>query len=161
MLKQINEDKWDKMYGGETLSSLPYSVNKFEKAHGITFERYEEGGIGGCYCTFIKISKNKYFLQGFGDKDNQEPGVSLEMDGCNPSPKHSLNDIASTLNIAIESMPWVREDLSTPRWMLTRQGDDGNEVEIFRTHRKIVADWAMSQYEKPGHKQCYFVIEKI
>ena len=53
----------------------------------------------------------------------------------------------------------ISEDLSPAKWVLYRQGDDGNEVELERFLQEHLANHHMKVFSERGHKQCYFVRE--
>lgn len=161
MLKKIDRKEWNNMYDYEGLCETFYSVNEFTEKFGIEFEEYQEDGFGTCFSAFVEVDGQKYFLQGFRDRGSKELGVVFNMQGNNPRVSDSINSITKSLNIPESDLKWVQKELSLPTWALLRQGDDGNEVEVCRFYKQVVAEHVMKVYEGRGHKQCYTVQEKI
>jgi len=160
LIKQVPDEEWDSMYGYEFLCELPYSVQEVCDRFGIKFEEYLEDGLGECFAAIVQVEDSLYFLRGFGDMAQKEIGVCVNMPGDHPDPQLGLEQVAANFEASIPDMAHICEDLSQPRWILTRQGDDGNEVEMHRFLREHTANWVMKKYTERGHKQCYLVREE-
>lgn len=160
MLTQIKEEEWNMMFGGENLCLTRFSVQEVCSRYGIEFEQYDEYGIGTCFCAYVEVDGEPYFMRGYGSQTSKEYCVDIQMQGNNPNPEASLNAVVSALGISRSDLSWIREDLSPPSWILYRQGEDGNEFEMFRFHSKLSADHCMEKYTQRGHKQLYFVKRK-
>lgn len=156
-MQQVPESEWNRMYGYEFLCALPFSVKEVTDNFGIEFKEYLEDGLGECFAAIVKIEDSLYFLRGYLDINQKEAGVCVNMPGDHPNPKHGLSEVVDKFNIEHSELQSVCKDLSRPRWILTRQGDDGNEVEISRFLREHTALFVMKKYTERGHKQCYFV----
>jgi hypothetical protein len=133
------------------------SVGELENKYGFSFKEYFEDGLGTCYAAIININGNLYFARGHFDKDCKNPCVCFHMQGNNPDPDSSVNDICKALGIDRQDAPWVTDQLDKPNYSVLRQGDDGNEVQMFRVHEKYIADHVVKKYTDRGHKQIYFV----
>lgn len=147
------------MYGLLPLAETGMSVSDFAERYSLEFEEYIEDGLGECFAAFVVIDELIFFLRGHIDRDNRDPGVIANIQGNNCDPKKSLDSLWGELGILSDQSLWFREDLSKPRWVLSRQGDDGNEIEMTRFLEKHIADWVAQQYAKRGHKQIYLVRE--
>jgi hypothetical protein len=52
---------------------------------------------------------------------------------------------------------WVNEEIDSLQWVLTRQDDNGFEVEMCRFHKESDAKRVAKTYQDRGHKQLYMV----
>ena len=156
MFKQIDKGEWNSLYDAEPLCTLPFSVSEIEEMHDVKFFEYVEEGLGTVFGAFCIIDSHLLFLNGYGTKDDKSIGIAIEVQGNNTDPENTVQKISSVFKVQPN---WVREDLSIPKWKLLRQGDDGNEVEITRFHRRELAEYVMKKFTDRGHKQIYFIRE--
>lgn len=157
MILQVADEEWNPMFGCEFLCEFPYSVKEVSDIFGIEFKEYIEDGLGECFAAIVQINKHLYFLRGFGDINQKEIGVCANMSGDHAEPELGLEQVADAFEANISEMRHVCDDLSRPKWVLTRQGDDGKEVEMHRFLREHTANWVMKKYTERDHKQCYLV----
>ena len=153
MLKQIDKEEWNPLYDAEPLCTLPFSVNEIEEKHDIKFFKYVEEGLGTVFGAFCSADTHLLFLNGYHSRDDKRIGIAIDAQGNNTDPENTVQKISSVFKV---KPSWVRENLSTPKWGLLRQGDDGNEVEITRFHRRELAEYVMKKFTDKGHKQIYF-----
>ncbi len=52
---------------------------------------------------------------------------------------------------------WANQETERPQWVLTRQDDNGFEVEMFRFNTENEAKRVAKKYQDRGHKQLYMV----
>ena len=157
-LKNIEVTDCNRKFDFESLCQTPFSVDELTRLFNIEFFEKVEDGLGPCFHAFADIDGQKIYLRGYDTRSTKgEHTVVVNMQGNNPCPQTTLNNLLIALNLDLKELVWVRDDLSPPRWVLTRQGDDGNEVEIDRFHRESLALWLMDDYTERGHKQCYQV----
>jgi hypothetical protein len=75
--------------------------------------------------------------------------------------ENSMEDYKKGLKESIEGcddlIDWVLEEIDRPQWVLTRQDDNGFEVEMFRFHKESDAKRVAKKYQDRGHKQLYMV----
>jgi hypothetical protein len=52
---------------------------------------------------------------------------------------------------------WANQETERPQWVLTRQDDNGFEVEMFRFNTENEAKRVAKKYQDRGQKQLYMV----
>lgn len=157
MLRQVSGSNWNRHYDAEPLCSLCFSVSDIESKFDIEFVQSSEEGLGQVFGAFCEINGHQLVLKGYDTKEDKKLGVVIEVQGNNPDPKNTIEEILSCFGIGLADLTWVRDDLTPPKWILFRQGDDGNEVEITRFHKEEVAEYVMKVFTNRGHKQIYFI----
>ena len=160
MIQQVASSEWNGMFGFEFLCELPLSVKEITDSFKIEFKHSIEDGLGDCFSAIVKIANSLYLLKGYLDIHQKEIGICVYMPGNHPNPQSGLDDVITSFNIDSSELMSINDDLSAPQWILTRQGDDGNEVEMNRFLKEAIALSVMQKYTDRGHKQCYFVHKK-
>jgi len=160
VINQISGENWQRHYDDIDLCDTGISVEDFERQYGVEFEKLWEEGWGLCHYACVQIGKSLFIVFGMPESDCDDPGVVFRAPGNAPSVKKCLESVSTALAIDIADMNWIQQHFDCPRWSLVRQGDDGNEVEITRFHKKGVAIRNMKRLESLGHKQ-YYNVRKV
>ena len=138
-MKQVSIEEWKGEYGAVDLVETFLSVEEFAERYGLTFEAREEPGLGQCFYAVVDIQKEMYLLQGVGHFEGKQPGVTIKMQGNNPSVDNSVMLLAKALNIESDQFKWVQNHYSKPRWILERTTAQGATEEITRFYEEAVA----------------------
>jgi hypothetical protein len=157
VINQVAGEKWLRHYDAIDLCDTGISVVDFASQHGVEFERVQEDGWGLCHYACVEIEQSLFVVFGMPESECTDPGVVFKAPGNAPSVKKCLEIVSTALSLDIAAMIWIQQDFDRPQWSLVRQGDDGNEVEITRFHKKEVAIHNMKRLESLGHKQYYNV----
>ena len=73
----------------------------------------------------------------------------------------ALSKIINEFSIKENDLKWKSEYLSIASWDLYRLDDNNNEFKMFCFHSEDNANQVKKRYEEKGHKQVYFVKQKI
>lgn len=160
LIEQATKDEWNNLYGYEFLCALPLSIFECETQFDIAFEAYQEGDLGQCFAAVIKVNSRLYFLQGLDVTDEEYQkgvGTFVNMQGNNSNPEESLVQVVAAFGLNLADLPYICEDLSPPKWILTQHRDDGKEVEVTRFLSEHTAIFVQKRFSGRGHKPCYMV----
>jgi hypothetical protein len=158
-IRMLSTNDWRSREKGNPicLAELPLSVREAEKILGVEFVQYVEDGLGECFCCAIEIDGQDVFLQGVMHRDSKAIGVTVNMHATEPDPNKLLDNICAALHLSRRDLKWTHEFDDSPKYVVYRVDDNGNEFEMERFHEKPAAEWFAKRYQEKGHKQIYLV----
>jgi hypothetical protein len=160
MFKQVPNERWNRHYDFIDLCEVNLSVLEFSSMFHISFEKVPEDGLGVCHYACVDLSNQLFLVFGVPDENSRSPGVIFRAPGNLNSVSEGLASVCAAMEIAQCDLNWSQDYFEKPEWILVRQGDDGNEVEITRFYNKEVAENNMKLLEARGHKQ-YYNVKKL
>ena len=159
-IKPLHEKSWGEVAVPIQICELNKSILEFVKEHKLTSFNYEEDGLGIFTATIFQIDSTIYWASGLTGND-ESCTTLFQVRSFGRNTKVAVLALCRELNIELQELEWVSEELGIATWSLSRYDDNGNEIEMFRFHKKEVALAMQEVFEKRGHKQIYFVGKKL
>ncbi len=161
VIDQIRDKNWKEISELDIRCILPFTLDEFEVRFHLSFDCYEEAGLGTCHFCVMWVDFTPYLLRAYPQGPKAAQYISVAAQISEENWDLALSKLLATVGIERKELVWEQTEPNSSKWVLYRFDDNDNEVEMFRYADKLRAEWAQMKFEAKSHKQTYFISESI